>query len=92
VVPPGGTAQPQQPPAAPAPVSDRAQLSALSGILASALEASPAHVAKVSELGAAVSSGQYRVDASAVSGSIIEHILGQNGLAFGGSGLLAANS
>jgi hypothetical protein len=46
----------------------------------------------VSELVAAVSSGQYRVNASAVSGSIIEHSLGQHGLDFGGAGFPAASS
>jgi hypothetical protein len=45
----------------------------LRGFTASALRGSPAHVAKVSRLSAAVSAGQYQVDAYAVSGSIIQH-------------------
>lgn len=53
--------------------SDQAQLSSLSSYLASALGGSPAHVAKISELGAAVSSHWYQVDPYVVSGSIIQH-------------------
>ena len=53
--------------------SDHVQLSSLSNYLASALSGSPAHVAKLTQLGAAVSGGQYQVDAHAVSGSIIQH-------------------
>jgi|ERR1700733_9512769 len=64
--------------------SDRAQLSSLSSYLISALNGSPAHLAKVSELAAAVSSGQYQVSASVISGSIIQH-----GIELGGSGYSA---
>jgi len=60
-------------PAEQAAASDQAQISTLSRYLASALDGSPAHVAKLSELGDAVSSGQYYVDAHAVSASIIQH-------------------
>jgi anti-sigma28 factor (negative regulator of flagellin synthesis) len=63
--------------------TDRAQLSNLSSYLASALDGSPAHAAKLSELGAAVSSGQYHVDIHAVSGSLIQH-----SIEFGGSSYL----
>src|SRR5277367_5429153 len=66
--------------------SDRAQLSNLGAYLASALSGSPAHVAKLSELGAAVSSEQYHVDAYELSGSIIQH-----GIEFGGTSYLAVN-
>jgi len=52
---------------------DHVQLSSLSSSLSSALDGSPARLAKVSELSTAVSSGQYQVDAYAVSGSIIQH-------------------
>jgi len=45
----------------------------LRSFTASALNGSPAHVAKVSRLSAAVSAGQYQADAYAVSGSIIQH-------------------
>ncbi|MGA2882393.1 MAG: hypothetical protein ABSG13_25850 [Bryobacteraceae bacterium] len=72
--------QPVQPSAA----SDRAQLSSVSSYLASALSGSPAQVAKVSELSAAVSGGRYQVEAYAVSGSIIRHTID-----FGGAGYLA---
>lgn len=73
-------ATPKQP-AGQGAVSDQVQLSSLSRYLAAALSGSPAHVAKTSELGAAVSSGRYRVDAHAVSGSIIQH-----SIEFGGTG------
>ncbi|MGB6944008.1 MAG: flagellar biosynthesis anti-sigma factor FlgM [Bryobacteraceae bacterium] len=67
-------------------VSDRAQISSLGSYLASALNGSPAHVAKVNELGAAVSNGRYQVDAHAVSGSIIQH-----SIEFGGASYLSLN-
>jgi hypothetical protein len=69
----------KQPAAQDAP-NDRAQLSNLSSYLTSALTGSPAHVAKLSALGTAVSSQQYKVDAYLVSGSIIQH-----GIEFGGA-------
>jgi hypothetical protein len=75
---PAGAGAKQQP--AQAAPNDRAQLSNLSSYLASALAGSPAHVAKLSELGTAVSSEQYKVDAYVVSGSIIQH-----GIEFGGA-------
>ncbi len=71
-------------PAAQETLSDQAQLSNLSSYLASALIGSPAHVAKLSKLGTAVSSEQYKVDAYVVSGSIIQH-----GIEFGGANYLA---
>jgi flagellar biosynthesis anti-sigma factor FlgM len=61
--------------------SDQADLSSLSAYLAGALDGSPAQVAKVNELTTAVSSGQYQVNANAVSESMIQH-----SLAFGGAG------
>jgi flagellar biosynthesis anti-sigma factor FlgM len=61
--------------------TDSVQLSQLSSYLASALSGSPAQVAKLSELGTAVSTGQYHVDADALSGSLIQH-----SIEFGGSG------
>jgi flagellar biosynthesis anti-sigma factor FlgM len=67
----GGSASKQ--PVTTKAASDQVQLSNMSSYLAAALSGSPAQVAKVSELGAAVSSGQYQVDAFAVSGSIIQH-------------------
>lgn len=60
--------------------TDRTQLANLSSYLTSALSGSAAHVAKLANLAAAVSSGQYQIDSYAVSGSIIEH-----GIQFGGS-------
>jgi hypothetical protein len=45
----------------------------LHSFTAAARSGSPAHVAKVSKLSAAVSAGQYQADAYAVSGSIIQH-------------------
>jgi hypothetical protein len=70
-------------PAGEAPLPDQVQLSGLSSYLASALNGSAAHVAQVTELTGTVSSGQYKVDAYAVSGSIIQH-----SIEFGG-GLLS---
>jgi flagellar biosynthesis anti-sigma factor FlgM len=66
--------------------SDQVQLSNLSSYLSAALSGSPAQAAKVSQLGAAVSSGQYRVDAFAVSGSII-----QDRMVFGGASYSSFN-
>ena len=74
-------------PVGPEAASDQVQLSNLSSYLASALDGSPAHVAKVGELGAAVSSGQYHVNADAVSGSIIQH-----SIEFGGASYLALST
>jgi flagellar biosynthesis anti-sigma factor FlgM len=65
-----------------ATASDQVQLSSLSKYLASALSGSPAHVAKVSELSAAVSNGQYQVDAQAVGGSIIQHSIEFGGASY----------
>jgi flagellar biosynthesis anti-sigma factor FlgM len=73
-------------PAGQGEASEQLQLSSLGSHLKSALEGSPAHVAKMSELDAAVSSGQYNVDAHAVSGSIIQH-----SIEFGGGTYLAVN-
>lgn len=67
--------------------SDHVQLSILSDYLASALQGSPANVAKLRALSATVSSGQYLVDAYAVSGSLIQHAI-----EFGGSVCLALNA
>jgi anti-sigma28 factor (negative regulator of flagellin synthesis) len=58
-----------------AAASDQAQISNLSSYLASALNGSALHLAKLSELGAAISSGHYHVDTYVVSGSIIQHAL-----------------
>lgn len=69
-----------KPPVAQETPSDQAQLSNLTSYLTSALIGSPAHVAKLSELGTAVLSEQYKVDAYVVSGSIIQH-----GIEFGGA-------
>jgi anti-sigma28 factor (negative regulator of flagellin synthesis) len=70
-----------QQPAGGASPSDQEQISSLGRFLATALSGSPVHLAKVSELSAAVSSGKYHVDAYAVSASII-----QNTIEFGGAG------
>lgn len=66
-------------PSSQAALSDHVQLSNLSSSLSSSLDSSPARLAKVSELNAAVSSGQYQVDAYAVSGSIIQHSIQSGG-------------
>jgi flagellar biosynthesis anti-sigma factor FlgM len=87
VSPAGQGAAASKQPIAPNAQSDQVQLSSLSAYLASALQGSPAHVAKVSELSSAVSTGQYHVDSYAVSGSIIEH-----GIEFGGAGYSALTS
>jgi hypothetical protein len=55
--------------------TDQTQLSGLGMYLAAALSGSPAHLAKLGNLNAAVGSGQYRVDAGVVSESIIQHSL-----------------
>lgn len=81
-----GAPVPQQPPA-PRAQSDQVQLSSLSAYLASAISGSPAHVAKMSELSATVSAGQYHVDSYAVSGNIIQHAI-----EFGGAGYSALTS
>ena len=81
---PSGFASESKRQAASSPASDRVQLSALSRYLTSALFGSPAHLSKLSELTAAVSSGQYQVDSFAVSGSII-----QDSIDFGRGGSLA---
>jgi flagellar biosynthesis anti-sigma factor FlgM len=80
---PAGSAAPSKP-GQQAAASDRVQLSSLNGHLASALSGSPAHAAKLSELDAALSSGQYHMDAYAVSGSLIQH-----SIEFGATGYLA---
>lgn len=56
-----------------ADVTDQTEISNLSAYLAAAISGSPAHVAKVSALGEAVSSREYSVDAGAVSEDIIQH-------------------
>lgn len=68
-----GTGSVSKDPVGQQPVSDQVQLSGLSSYLASALNGSASHVALVTELSGTVSSGQYKVDAYAVSGSIIQH-------------------
>jgi flagellar biosynthesis anti-sigma factor FlgM len=70
---PAGESSASKQPLGQKAASDQVQLSRLSSYLASALNGSPEHLAKVSELSAAVASGQYNVDAYAVSGSIIQH-------------------
>lgn len=69
---------------APGTPTDRVQLMALSSYLAAALSGSPAHAAKLAGLASEVSNGQYHVDASAVSGSIIQHRVEFGGSAYGG--------
>ena len=54
---------------------DQLQISNLSTYLAAAMSGSSAHVAKLSALGTAVSSGQYKADASDVSEGVIRHSL-----------------
>ena len=56
-----------------AEASDQLQISNLSTYLAAAMSGSPAHVAKLSVLGTAVASGQYKVDSSVVSEGLIQH-------------------
>jgi anti-sigma28 factor (negative regulator of flagellin synthesis) len=56
-----------------ASTQDQIALSNLSSYLASAYSGSPEHLARVAQLGAAVSNRQYQVDSFAVSGSIIQH-------------------
>jgi hypothetical protein len=70
-------------PAIRATAPDRFQLSNLSAQLAAAFSSSPAHLAKLAGLSAAVLGGGYRVDASLVSNSIIRH-----SLQFGGADYL----
>lgn len=84
---PAGSNGASQQPAPQNPASDQVQLTSMSRYLAAALNGSPAHVAKVSELSTAVSSGKYRVDANAVSGSLIQHAI-----EFGGGQPLAVTS
>jgi anti-sigma28 factor (negative regulator of flagellin synthesis) len=84
---PAGTGSASKQPVQSSEPSDRAQISGLGSYLASALSGSPAHAAKLSELGAAVSKGQYQVDAYAVSGSII-----QSSIEFGGSSYAALST
>jgi anti-sigma28 factor (negative regulator of flagellin synthesis) len=55
--------------------SDHSQISNLSTYLAAATSGSPTLVAKLSALGTAVSSGQYKVDSSVLSEGIIQHSL-----------------
>ncbi len=76
-----GNPVPQQPSAANSQ-SDQVQLSSLSAYLATALEGSPAHVAKMGELSSALSAGQYQVDSYAVSGSIIQHAMEFGGASY----------
>ncbi len=58
-----------------ADASDQLQISNLSTYLAAAMSGSPAHVAKLSALGTAVASGQYKVDSGVVSEGLIQHSL-----------------
>jgi len=78
---PAGLSGASQQPATQNAASDQVQLTSMSHYLAAALNGSPAQVAKVSELSTAVASGEYRVDAYAVSGSLIQHAI-----EFGGGG------
>jgi hypothetical protein len=59
----------------PAAESDQLQISNLSTYLAAAMSGSPAHAAKLSVLGTAVSTGQYNVDPSLVSEGLVQHSL-----------------
>jgi hypothetical protein len=56
-----------------AEVVDQAQIINLNAIITAAMEGSPAHLAKLSLLGTAVTEGVYGVDASVVSAGIIDH-------------------
>lgn len=60
---------------AAAAVDDQLQISNLSTYLAAAMSGSPALVAKLSALGTAVASGQYKVDSLVVSEGLIQHSL-----------------
>ena len=82
---PARTGSASKQPTSQAAATDQVQLSSLSSYFASALDGSPAHVAKIGELQGAVSSEQYQVDASVVSGSIIQH-----SIEFGGAGYLSS--
>lgn len=84
---PAGTSSVSKQPAAASAASDQVELSGLSSYLTSALNGSPAHVGKLSKLAAAISSGQYHVDAHAVSGSLIQHAI-----EFGGGSNLSLNA
>ncbi len=68
-----GAGSASKPSAGQSVATDEAQLSSLSSYLSSALTGPPTHLAKVSELGAAVATGQYHVDSYVVSGSLIQH-------------------
>jgi hypothetical protein len=59
--------------------ADQVGLSRLTSQLAADPSLAPALVAKLSNLGAAVSSGRYQVDAKVVSASIIQHSLQSGG-------------
>jgi anti-sigma28 factor (negative regulator of flagellin synthesis) len=61
--------------AAAAETRDQLQISNLSTYLAASISGSPAHVAKLSALGTAVSTGQYKVNAGVVSEGLIQHSL-----------------
>lgn len=59
--------------------SDAVQLSSMGRYLAAAITGSPAHLQKLSDLQAAIETGQFQVDAYRVSGSIIQHSLASAG-------------
>lgn len=63
--------------------TDNVQLSKMSSYLSNAVDGSPAHLQKLSDLQAAVGTGQYQVDALHISGSIIQHSIELGGLAYG---------
>jgi anti-sigma28 factor (negative regulator of flagellin synthesis) len=70
------SASPAQPkPGAMPESSDHFQLSNLSTYLAAARSDSPAHMEKLSSLQAAVSAGEYHVDSSSLSASIVQDSL-----------------
>jgi hypothetical protein len=69
-LPSGANAEPPPAPSGPA-ATDGVQLSNLA-MMAAAFHDSPNHIAKLSSLGAAVSSGGYQVDAGVLSNSLIE--------------------
>ncbi len=62
--------------------ADHIQLSNLSAYLAAAQSDSTAHLAKLSSLAGAVSSGGYQVEPGLVSASLIQHSLGLGGAGY----------
>jgi anti-sigma28 factor (negative regulator of flagellin synthesis) len=55
--------------------TDQTQISKLSTYLASAISGSSTHLARLSALGSAVSSGRYQVDSDVLGDDIVQHSL-----------------